>query len=142
MSRVTNYAFIHGKMHGLYAKSRFDERLVSLTKLTSLTELRKELFPGDDSAVPDRFLINDIQNEFERRNLALLLRLLSFFRSPHPLLLHVVREYEYLNLKTLIRKKDSLSSSIELWDLGKFKTLPATMENFPAYLSKRNSKVS
>jgi len=123
-------------MHGIYAKSRFDERLLSLSKLSSLSELAKVLFPSEETAVADRDLVNVLQVRFEKKNLELLLGLLSLSPDPHPLLVQVVKEYEYRNLKTLVRRKESPVRQVELWDIGKYKSIPATFDGFPGYLAK------
>ncbi len=136
MSRVSNHAFLHGKMHGIYAKSKFDERLLSLSRLSSLSELAKALFPSEENAVADRNLVNVLQVRFEKKNLGLLLGLLSLSPEPHPLLVQVVKEYEYRNLKTLVRMKGSSVRDVELWDIGKYKSIPAAFEGFPGYLAK------
>jgi len=136
MSRVSNHAFLHGKMHGIYAKSKFDDRLLSLSKLSSLSELSKDLFPSEEIPVADRNLVNTLQIRFEKKNLGLLLGLLALSPEPHPLLVQVVKEYEYRNLKTLVRRKESPIRDMELWDIGKFKSIPATFDGFPAYLAK------
>ncbi|MDR2587989.1 MAG: V-type ATPase subunit, partial [Spirochaetales bacterium] len=147
-TQVSRYAFIHAKMHGIMAKSCFDERLRFLLKMTSLLELSNALFPGAGSSGSsgafggggeggsDRELVHDVQRKFEKSIVKTLVRLLSFFREPPPLLVHVLREYDYRNFLALVRGKNSGVQTAGLWDTGKYALLPPDAgENFPASLA-------
>jgi vacuolar-type H+-ATPase subunit C/Vma6 len=135
MSHVSKYAFIHAKMHGLVAKSWFDERLKFLLKITSLIDLSKTLFPGSESGAGEKELISDVQRKFENSVIETLARLLSFFPSPPALLVHALREYDYRNLLTLLREKFSGLEDIRLWDIGKYAILPrGAAADFPRSL--------
>lgn len=137
MKRVSKYAFIHAKMHGLMAKSFLDERLRSLLRLASLADILNTLFPAQDSPVSDQDLVHVIQRRFEERTIQTLVRMLTFFPEPPALLVHVLREYEYRNLKTLIRGRFSAVKDVRLWDIGRYGEIPASAaSDFPAVLRK------
>ncbi|MDR1933119.1 MAG: V-type ATPase subunit [Spirochaetales bacterium] len=134
MSHVSKYAFIHAKMHGLMAKSWFDERLRFLFKITSLIDLSKTLFPDGQSAAGESELISDVQRKFENSVIVTLARLLSFFPSPPALLLQALREYDYRNLLTLLREKFSGLENIRLWDIGRYSLFKHAAAEFPQSL--------
>jgi vacuolar-type H+-ATPase subunit C/Vma6 len=132
---TSRYAFIHAKMHGLMAKAFFDERLKFLTKITNLLELSRALFPGSPPPAGEERLVSEVQRKFETSVIATLTRLLELFPQPPPLLVHVLREYDYRNLLTLLREKFSGLTDIRLWDIGKFSLLKAaSVEAFPHML--------
>jgi vacuolar-type H+-ATPase subunit C/Vma6 len=136
MSHVSKYAFIHAKMHGLMAKSYFDERLRFLLKITSLLDLSKTLFPRQEADVSEEELVADVQRKFENSVIDTLVKLLSFFPRAPELLVHVLREYDYRNLLTLLREKFTGLQDIRLWDTGKYAVLGRGAEkNFPRCLA-------
>ncbi|MCL1817391.1 MAG: V-type ATPase subunit [Spirochaetaceae bacterium] len=133
---VSRYAFIHAKMHGLMAKAFFDERLKFLTKIANLLDLSQALFPGSPPPAGEAELVSAMQRKFEASVIAALLRLLDLFPEPPPLLVHLVREYDYRNLLTLLREKFSGLTNIRLWDTGKYSLLTASgPEDFPRMLA-------
>jgi vacuolar-type H+-ATPase subunit C/Vma6 len=136
MNRVSRYAFINGKMHGIMAKSFLDERLQTLLHLTSLLDLSRILFPGSDAAPGDRELIHSVQRKFEETILSSLLRLLSVFPKPPELLVQVIREYDYRNLKALIRNRLAPANPLRLWNIGTYGRAPSETEGFPKSLEK------
>jgi vacuolar-type H+-ATPase subunit C/Vma6 len=137
MGRVSKYAFIHAKMHGLMAKSYFDGRLRFLLKITSLLDLSKTLFPHQETDAPEGDLVADVQRKFENSVIGTLIRLLSFFPEAPELLVHVLREYDYRNLLTLLREKFTGLQDIRLWDTGKYAVLGRGAEkDFPRSLAK------
>jgi vacuolar-type H+-ATPase subunit C/Vma6 len=123
MSSVSKYAFIHAKMHGLMAKTYLDERVRFLFKITSLIDLSKTIFPVEDVSTDERELISEVQRKFENSVITTLMHLTSLFPAPPELLVHVLREYDYRNLLTLLREKFSGLTSIRLWDIGKYSIL-------------------
>jgi vacuolar-type H+-ATPase subunit C/Vma6 len=137
MRCVSKYAFIHAKMHGLMAKTYFDDRLRFLLKITSLLDLSKTLFPEQETGSHEREIVSGIQRKFENSILKTFIRLLSFFPNPPPLLVHVLREYDYRNFLTLLRKKFTGFTDTYLWDTGKYSLLKAAAEkDFPRSLEK------
>ena len=133
---ASRYAFIHAKMHGLMAKAFFDERLKFLTKIANLLELSQALFPGSPPPAGEAELVSRVQRKFEASVIATLLRLLDLFPEPPPLLVHLVREYDYRNLLTLLREKFSGLTNIRLWNIGKYSLFEASgPENFPRMLA-------
>ncbi|MDR1624945.1 MAG: V-type ATPase subunit [Spirochaetia bacterium] len=137
MSRVSKYAFIHAKIHGLMAKSYFDERLRFLVKITSLLDLSKTLFPRQEAEAAEGELVADVQRKFENSVIDTLVRVLAFFPRPPELLAHALHEYDYRNLLTLLREKFTGLQDIRLWDTGRYAVLGRGAEkDFPRSLAK------
>ncbi|MDR1180267.1 MAG: V-type ATPase subunit [Spirochaetales bacterium] len=137
MSHVSKYAFIHARIHGLMAKSYFDERLRFLLKITSLLDLSRTLFPHQEIESPDGDLVADVQRKFENSIIDTLVGILSFFPKAPELLVHVLREYDYRNLLSLLRGRFTGLTDIRLWDTGKYAVLGrGAAEDFPRSLEK------
>jgi vacuolar-type H+-ATPase subunit C/Vma6 len=134
MNRVSRYAFIHAKIHGIMAKSYVDDRIRTLLRYTNLLELSRELFPSQQISVGEHDLIRDVQLKFEKKTISALVRIVSFFPEPPPLLVHVLREYDFRNLKTLFRGRFTGIVDLPLWDIGPYGEVPLDREGFPENL--------
>jgi len=134
------YAFINAKMHGLMAKAFLDKRLEFLVKIANLIELSRTLFPESSPVSFETETVSSVQRRFETSVIAALQRLLRSFVNPPPLLVHVLREYDYRNFFTLLRERLSGLTNIHLWDIGEHSLLrlsPHELQNGVKDLSGR-----
>ena len=90
--QASRYAFIHGKIHGIVAKSYVDSRIESLLRYANLLELSRRLFPSQEVSTLERDLIRDIQRKFENQTIATLVKILSYLPKPPAILVQVLRE--------------------------------------------------
>ncbi len=134
MMQASRYAFIHGKIHGIMAKSYVDSRIESLLRYANLLELSRRLFPSQEVSTLERDLIRDIQRKFENQTIATLVKILSYLPKPPAILVQVLREYDYRNLKTLLRAKKTGLRDLPLWDISPYGEVPLDYDGFPENL--------
>jgi len=138
MNRVGSYAYLHGKLHGMIAKSFLEDRFKTLQKLASLSDVYRALFPNEPLEVSEKDLVTTIQRKHDERLLQWFLKILDLFPSPPPLLIHLVRRYEIRNVKTIFRRAHSGVLSSVFWNLKRYGSF-IPMEGEPAQVLKNTS---
>lgn len=120
MKQVGQYAYLHGKLHGITAKSFLDTRFQTLLRLSNLSDVYRTLFPGATLEVSEKDLVRRIERKYELKNLDSYLRILSVFPDPPPLLVQTIRRFEIRNVKSILRSIHTGLPLSELWDIGRF----------------------
>ncbi len=120
MNRAGQYAYLHGKLHGITAKSFLDARFQTLLRLTNLSDVYRTLFPGEGLDVSEKDLVRTIEKKYEKKNLDGYIRILAIFPDPPPLLLQALRRFEIRNVKSILRSIHTGLPLGELWDIGKY----------------------
>lgn len=128
MNRAGQYAYLHGKLHGITAKSFLDSRFQTLLKLSNLSDVYRTLFPGEGLDISEKDLVRLIERKYELKNLASYLRILEIFPDPPSLLVQSLRRFEIRNVKSILRSIHTDLPLGELWDLGKYRTIPMPVE--------------
>jgi len=124
MNRAGQYAYLHGKLHGITAKSFLDARFQTLLKLGSLSDVYRTLFPGEGLELSEKDLVRTIERKYALKNLASYLRVLEIFPDPPPLLVHALKRFEIRNVKSILRSILTGLPLGELWDIGRYRTIP------------------
>ena len=95
-----------------------------ILRLKKITELYDLLFPGERTEAPEKGLSTELERRITRSSIRSMTYVLDILRSPVPILLHILRKYEYQNVKTLARGMASGHvDATHMWDLGKYATL-------------------
>jgi vacuolar-type H+-ATPase subunit C/Vma6 len=121
--------YAYAKACGITGKSFIGERISSLTGLRSLSELDRLIFPGSYRELLGMELLSDLEKRIIARTIRQILLIVSSFDKPPELLVHMLRIYEYSDLKACFQniafgeKKPPV-----LCDIGSFQTV-----NFSAY---------
>ncbi len=124
MNQAGQYAYLHGKLHGIRAKSFLDDRFQTLLKLTSLSDVYRTLFPGESLEVSEKDLVRSIEKKYELKSIDHYIRTLAIFPEPPPLLVHALRRFEIRNVKSILRSIHTGLPLGELWDIGKYGRIP------------------
>ncbi|MFQ3619585.1 MAG: V-type ATPase subunit [Spirochaetales bacterium] len=135
MNPAGQHAYLHGKLHGIIAKSFLDERFRFLQRLTNLSEVYRALFPKESLEVSERELVRTIEKKYELQILHSLIRTLDILQPPPDLLLHTLQKYEIRNVKAILRNLPSPVLPSSLWDLGKYATFSIKEANLKEALT-------
>jgi len=121
MSRAARYGFILAKVYGIMARSYVGKNYRDILRLKKLTELYDLLYPGERTETPEKGLSAELEQRIIRSSIRSMSYVLDILGPPVPILLHILRKYEYQNVKTLAR--GMASGHVEashLWDLGSY----------------------
>ncbi|GAB4366782.1 MAG: hypothetical protein Kow009_03590 [Spirochaetales bacterium] len=129
MSRAGPYAYLHGKLHGIVAKSFLESRFQTLLRLTNLSDVYRALFPGEALEISEKDLVRKIERKYEQKNLMSFIRTLDVFPNPPSLLIHALRRFEIRNVKSILRSIHTGLPLGELWDLEKYGTIPLPVKD-------------
>jgi vacuolar-type H+-ATPase subunit C/Vma6 len=103
MLRTSRYSYILAKMYGMLAKSNIGANFREILRLKKLEDLFALLFPGEREVGEQNILIPDLERKIAESGMKSMIKILDLLDSPPPLLLHIVRRYEYLSVKAVIR---------------------------------------
>ncbi len=120
MIRPFLYGFAQAKISGILSKSYTVESVSRLVEM-SISELYSELFQSEKPDIIEYELLHIIQAKIIENNIDLYKRVLGFFSTPPFVLVHLLRRYEYQNVKKLIYAfRSETEKEPRLWDIGAF----------------------
>ena len=125
MIRTFRYSYVQAKIYGIMAKTYVGANFQDLLRLKKLEEIYQLLFPGQRDAASSEPLPADLESRIRRAGVAAITDVLSMIGSPPPeILVHILRKYEYQNVKSLLRSIVQQSKEEwQVWDLGKYSQL-------------------
>jgi vacuolar-type H+-ATPase subunit C/Vma6 len=116
--------YAYAKACGIIGKSFLGKRISSLTGLSSLNELDKMIFPDHHSDLPGRELLVDLERRIIARTVRQILVIAGSYADPPELIVHMLRAYEYNDLKTCIQYIAAGKKNLPvLCDIGRFRTV-------------------
>jgi vacuolar-type H+-ATPase subunit C/Vma6 len=122
-------AYVYAKACGILSKSFVGKRLYSLTRLHTLSEFDRTVFPDSHRELPGNELLADLERRIEARAVSQILSIIKHYRKPPRLLVLQLRAYEYGSLKTCLHYITSGGKKKpQLCDIGKYGTI-----NFGAF---------
>jgi vacuolar-type H+-ATPase subunit C/Vma6 len=95
-------AYVYAKACGIIGSSFIGKNLPKLTGLTRLSELDRMLFAADARDLPERELLVDLERRIINRTAKQIITIVNSFGRPPELLVRLVRDFEYTDLKRAI----------------------------------------
>jgi vacuolar-type H+-ATPase subunit C/Vma6 len=124
MIRTSHYAFLLAKIYGILAKSFVGTNYRDLVRLRSVTELYERLYPGERREAPEYQLTADFERRAAEEAVRTMRYVLEQLGDPPKVLVHLLRRFEYLTVKSVLRTVAyGLSSEPVDWDLGRWDQL-------------------
>jgi vacuolar-type H+-ATPase subunit C/Vma6 len=124
MIRASRYAFLLAKIYGILAKSFVGTNYRDIVRLRSVTELYDRLYPGERQEKPEYQLTADLEHRASEEAVRTMVYVLELLADPPPVLVHLLRRYEYLTVKSVLRTVAyGLTSEPVDWDLGRWDQL-------------------
>jgi vacuolar-type H+-ATPase subunit C/Vma6 len=124
MSRTFRYAFILAKIYGILAKSFIGENYRDILRLRSVTELYDRLYPGERREAPEYQLTAELERRAAEGAVRTMVSVLQMLGDAPEVLVHLLRRYEYLTVKSVLRTlAHGLSTEPVDWDLGRWDRL-------------------
>jgi vacuolar-type H+-ATPase subunit C/Vma6 len=124
MNRTSRYAFILAKIYGKIGKTYVQANFQDLLRLKRLEEVFDLLFPGERASVAQEPLSAELEGRIMRAGIRSMVQVLLLLRNPEDILVHMLRKFEYQNVKSVIRSltREEREEPV-LWDLGKYALL-------------------
>ena len=120
MNRPSRYAFILAKIYGRLRTTYVGANFQDLLRLKRLEEVFDTLFPGERVAGAEEALSSDLEARIVRAGIRSMIQVLELLRDPEEILVHIVRKFEYQNVKSVIRSLvRGEGEKPPFWDLGK-----------------------
>jgi vacuolar-type H+-ATPase subunit C/Vma6 len=113
MVRAGERSYVYAKACGIIGKSFVGRRISALHPVTRLSELDRLIFSAAARELPERELLPDLENRLLDRSVKSILSIVNCFKDPPELLIHLVRVYEYSDLKTALSLIASGTSGAE-----------------------------
>jgi vacuolar-type H+-ATPase subunit C/Vma6 len=124
MTRTSRYAFLLAKIYGILARSFVGTNYRDIVRLRSVTELYDRLYPGERREAPEYQLTADLEQRTAAEAVRTMLYVLDQLGDPPRVLVHLLRRYEYLTVKSVLRTVAyGLSSEPVDWNLGRWDQL-------------------
>jgi len=124
MIRTSRYAYLLAKIYGILAKSFVGANYRDIVRLRSITELYDRLYPGERREAPEYLLTADLERRAAEGAVRTMVDVLETLGEPPRVLVHLLRRYEYLTVKSVLRTvAHGLSSDPVDWDLGRWDQL-------------------
>ncbi len=121
MLRTFRYAFILAKIYGILSKSFIGENYREILRLRTVSDVYDRLFPGKRSELPEYQLTSELERRVVEAAISTLISVLDLLGSPEPILVHMLRKYEYQGLKSVVRGiVNSQVAESAVWDLGRY----------------------
>ncbi len=128
MTRTSRYAFVLAKIYGMLARSFIGENYRDILRLKRVHDIYDRLYPGERAEMPEYRLTADLETRIVQSGIATMIFILDLMGEPEPILVHILRKFEYQGVKSLLRglAPDAAGSSAEerlpaqVWDLGRY----------------------
>lgn len=141
MGKTFRYGYIQAKLHALVGESFIRRDIRPLARGEDARDLAKQLFPERSYDLPEKALVRQLQMDLDQDMFTLIRRILRLLSPPPPVIVHLLRKYEYRTVRALARacvnqegsgrsdRPDSVTIESR-WDLGPFGTfrLPDSAE--------------
>ncbi len=101
MDKSTATDYVYAKSQGMLSKSFVGPRRESLFSVKTLPDLWRTLFGTPAPLIPENLLAYSIEKEAEKKFIQDYLKLLENFSKPDKIAVHVLRYYDYQNVKEL-----------------------------------------
>ena len=101
MDTSTATDYVYAKSQGMLSKSFVGPRKTELFSVKTLSDLWRVLFTTPAPLIPENLLANAIEKESEKKFIHDYSKLLSSFSKPDKIAVHILRYYDYQNIKEL-----------------------------------------
>jgi len=141
MGKIFRYGYIQAKLHALVGESFIRRDIRPLARGDDARELARQLFPDRSYDLPEKALVRQLQVDLDQELFALIRRILKLLAPPPPVIVHLLRKYEYRTVRALARASVNRGGSAgrdhsepvtieSRWNLGPFGTfrLPESEE--------------
>ncbi len=124
MNRTSRYAFILARIYGRLSKTYVEANFKDLLRLKRLEEVFDTLFPGERASASLEPLPAELESRIVKQTISSMIQVLFLLRNPDELLVHILRKFEYQNVKSVIRSltREGGEKPV-IWDLGKYALL-------------------
>jgi len=127
MFRVSKYSFAYVKIFGKIAKSYIGKNLKNLINLRKISEMHSIVFPDEQIDISDDDLTKAFQKKITVNNISSIIYIINLIKDPHPVLIHVLRVYEYQNLKSVVHYIiNNETEAPNVWDIGEYSLVKFT----------------
>lgn len=99
MDKSAASSYIYAKACALISKSFIGENSSKLFQAKSLQELWSLLFSDEIPAIPEKLLAKEIEACAQSKFISDFLKLVSYYSDPEPVLITLLQDFEYTNLK-------------------------------------------
>ncbi len=121
MLRTFRYAFILAKIYGILSKSFVGENYREILRLRKVSEIYDLLFPGERTEVPEYQLTTELERKVMEASIRSMVYVLDLLGTGEPILVHILRKYEYQALKSVVRGiVNGEAEGAMVWDLGRY----------------------
>ncbi len=121
MMRTFRYAFVLAKIYGILRHSFVGENYRDILRLRSLNDLYDRLYPRARGEAPEGQLTVELERRVLAEGIRTMVAVLDLLVEPHPILVHLLRRFEYLTVKSALRTiVHGLASEPVDWDLGRW----------------------
>jgi vacuolar-type H+-ATPase subunit C/Vma6 len=121
--------YIYAKICGILRNSFVGNGLSRLNGVSRLSDLDRLIFFQGNREMPDRRLLPDIEDRITKRAIDQIITIINAFTTAPALLVQLIRNYEYDDLKAAFAAFDRGEHSFSVYtDIGKFRTV-----HFEAY---------
>jgi vacuolar-type H+-ATPase subunit C/Vma6 len=124
MNRTSRYAFILARIYGRLSKTYVEANFKDLLRLKRLEEVFDTLFPGERASATLEPLPAELERRIVKQTIGSMIQVLFLLRNPDELLVHILRKFEYQNVKSVVRSltREGGEKPV-IWDLGKYALL-------------------
>lgn len=133
MGKTFRYGYIQAKLHALVGESFIRRDIRPLARGDDARELAKQIFPDRSYDLPEKALVRQLQIDLDQDLFALIRRILTLLSPPPPVVVHLLRKYEYRMVRALARASvnrggpgqsdhDGSVTIESRWNLGLFGT--------------------
>jgi vacuolar-type H+-ATPase subunit C/Vma6 len=125
MTPTLGYPYVLAKIYGIMAKTYIGANFEDLLRLKKLEEIFDVLFPGKRDVNTNEPLAQELENRIQREGITAMTDVLVMLGDDPPaILVHILRKYEYQNLKSVLRSMSKEGAEEpKLWDLGRYSQL-------------------
>lgn len=108
---MIEYDFLQAKLHGIHSNSFVKEKLISLSKIQSIENLKKTLFPEENILVSGNKLFTYLESKFKQKIITQILYTAQHFNFKNKLINTLLMRYEIDNIKFIINSFYSLKNA-------------------------------
>ncbi len=132
MGKTFRYGYIQAKLHALVGDSFIRRDIRPLARGGDVHDLARLVFPDRTYDLPEKALVRKLQVDLDAELFDLIRRILRVLTPPPPVIIQLLRKYEYRTVRALARALanrtgpgDHLAETVTLetvWNLGPFGT--------------------